>query len=80
MATVPTLEESERHLLNVFAKFGIRPGEVLAQVSIISSVNHNRFRSSDLNEALESMFAKGWIEDGQGPGWFRLTEAGFAAI
>lgn len=80
MATPPTLQDAERHLLNIFEKFGTRPGDNLRAVSIMTNTDYRRFTADELNAALASMYEKGWIKNGQMPDSFELTADGFAAI
>jgi DNA-binding transcriptional regulator PaaX len=80
MATLPTAEEAERAILNVFKRFGTRPGESIKSIALMDLMaGSNPFRVDDLNAALQAMAGKGWIEERR-TGFYTLTEAGYAAV
>lgn len=80
MASLPTLEEAERAILEVFARFNTRPDESIKFIALTDLMTGvNPFRSDDLNAALQSMAAKKWVEE-RTPGFLTLTTEGFAAI
>ncbi len=80
MAILPTLEDAERAILDVFLKFGTRPGESIKSISLTSLMaGESPFRSDDLNAALQSMMDKGWI-DVPSEGFYSLTAAGFEQV
>lgn len=63
MASLPTLEDAERAILDVLADKGTRPGESITGIVLTNLMAGNppSFRADDLNAALNSMAAKGWI-------------------
>jgi hypothetical protein len=80
MATLPTTEQAERAILNVFKRFGTRPGESIKMVALMDLMaGSNPFRADDLNAALQAMTNKEWIEVRR-EGFYTLTELGFAAV
>lgn len=82
MATLPTLEEVEGEILRIFAKHQVRPGEMLMAGSFLASLDHGRFRISDLGPGLQSLSDKGMIEQKEGahPNAVFLTETGFKVL
>lgn len=81
MASLPTLEDAERAILDVFAEKGTRPGESIKGIVLTDLMvgNPAPFRADDLNAALTSMAEKGWIFQ-KLAGWYTLTEDGFAQV
>ncbi|WP_143451422.1 hypothetical protein [Janthinobacterium sp. 13] len=60
MASLPTLEDAERAILDVFAEKGTRPGESIKGIVLTDLMvgNPAPFRADDLNAALASMAEK----------------------
>ena len=80
MATLPSLEEAARAILDVFGRHGTRPGEGIMQQSLMPLMEgRNPFRADDLNKALQSMETKGWVEIKR-EGFITLTEAGYSQV
>ena len=81
MASLPTLEDSERAILDIFAEKGTRPGESIKSLDLTDLLvgDPTPFRADDLNAALQSMVAKGWITVKFGD-FYTLTDAGFAQV
>ena len=80
MAKLPTLQETERAILDVFKQFGTRPNESIRTISLTSLLSgSNPFRADDLNAAVQSMADKGWIGSNRA-GFYTLTEAGFEQV
>lgn len=61
MASIPTLEDAERAILDIFSDKGTRPGESIRSlvVSDLLAGNPPPFRYAELVAAVESMVAKG---------------------
>lgn len=78
MATVPTDEECAREILKVFKQSNIRPGESLL-LGRLRAVLLKRGRADDMVRGIQYVIDKGWLERLPG-NWFKLTEAGFAAV
>jgi hypothetical protein len=82
MASLPSLEEAERAILDIFEDQGTRPGESIRSLVVSNRLlagDERRFRHEDLVAALESMQAKGWITV-KSDMFYMLTEAGFAQV
>ena len=80
MASIPTKEQAERAILNVFKRFGTRPGESIKMIALTDLMaGASPFRSDDVNAALQAMADKNWIEVRLN-GFYTLTELGFAAV
>jgi len=80
MAKVPTPEESGRSILNIFADFGIGPGEVLPRNSIESRFLGDGGRARDTEAGLNLLLEEGSIKPGRQPNTYELTEEGFAKM
>jgi len=79
MADLPTLKESERFVLGIFKKYNVRADETLPKRIVQASLNTpGRFRAEDVISGIESLKAKGMIEEVNGK--YKLTEAGFEAM
>lgn len=81
MASLPTLQEAERALLDGFAENGTSPGESIKGIVLTNLMAGNPapFRADDLNAALASMATKGWIVE-KLAGFYTLTDDGFAQV
>jgi hypothetical protein len=80
MATLPTLEDAERAILDVFKRMGTRPGEGIMQQALYPLMEGvGRLEADDLNKALQSMETKGWIESKRA-GFITLTKLGYAEV
>lgn len=80
MPALPTLEEAERFILGMFNKRSSRPGESIRTLNLMTGIEGTHFRGDDINQALDSMIEKGWIELRQGGHFLALTEEGFAQV
>ena len=81
MAELPTNEEIERAVLDLFKKFGTRPGESLSITKFFQIQDtSSSIRNSDVARVLTIMAEKGLVilESENGP--IVLTETGFKAI
>jgi len=78
MATVPTDEECAREILKVFKQSNIRPGESLL-LGRLRAVLLKRGRADDMVRGIQYVIDKGWLVRLPG-NWFKLTDAGFAAV
>lgn len=81
MASLPSLEEAERAILDVFADKGTRPGESIKSIVLTDLLvgDPPPFRADNLNAALQSMAQKGWITE-KLQGFYTLTDVGFAQV
>ncbi len=80
MANVPTQQDAELAILDVFQHFGTRPGESIKMIAINDlMVGENSFRADELNAAVRSMADKEWISANR-PGFFTLTDKGFKQL
>lgn len=81
MASLPTLQDAERAILDVYADKGTRPGESIKGIVLTDLMvgNPAPFRADDLNNALASMVAKGWIVEKMAD-FYTLTDDGFAQV
>ncbi|MBL8509622.1 MAG: hypothetical protein JNM11_14200 [Chitinimonas sp.] len=79
MAAQPTPEELERYILDRFKKHNLGAGEVLLQMTIFMDLHLSRFRTADMNNALGSLLAKGWLVR-VGTDGYALTAQGFAQM
>lgn len=83
MAALPTLEESERAILDVFKEHGTRPDGHIKSIALSSLMSGDGgFKADDLNPALESMHGKKWIDISglQRQATIKLLELGFEQI
>lgn len=81
MASLPTIEEAERAILDIFSQKGTRPGESIKLLVLteLMAGNPPPFRKPELDAALTSMEAKKWVEF-RTSGFLALTELGFAQV
>lgn len=80
MAKLPTLQEAERATLDVFKRFGTRPGEGIKMIALTDLMaGDSPFRAEDLNAALQSLADKKWIEVPR-DGFYSLTALGYEAV
>ncbi|NDU80322.1 MAG: hypothetical protein G3I11_03085 [Ferrovum sp.] len=82
MATLPTLQESERAILDVFKQRGTKPEEGIKRIMLIDLTTGNPpyFRSDDLNAAIISKHDKNWIDASSSDDWITLRPLGFAEV
>jgi hypothetical protein len=79
MANVPTREECERFILDVYKRKGARAGDMLHWgIFEASREEQNRFREEDMTSGLESLKEKDMIK--QAGNKYSLTETGFEAM
>ena len=78
MAHLPTLEESERFVLDIYKQSNIRAGEMLPLGVFLAEVTEQKVREEDFNSGMKNLKEKGMIEEKNGK--FFLTELGFKAI
>jgi hypothetical protein len=78
MATIPTDEECARGILDVFKHYDMRPDESLP-LGRLRAVFLKRGRADDMVRGIQYVIDKGWLVRLPG-NWFKLTEAGFAAV
>lgn len=80
MSALPTLEEAERFILDMFRKLNSQPGESFRTLNLMTAIKGTYLRGDDMTQAVESMSEKGWVELRQGGLFLALTEKGFAQI
>ena len=81
MATLPTPQETERVILDVFKNRGARPGEPIMLLDALNPFMVSRnYSAADFNQALRSMGEKGWIVEVRGGQAHSLTEAGYTEV
>ena len=79
MATLPTPEENARKVLEIFAHFNLRAGEVLRTNNFLAIAAKWNLRTEDLDDGLKKAEEFGWVESTEN-GSVRLTEAGFSEM
>lgn len=81
MARLPSSAETEQAVLEIYAKFGVRPGEGLMHRNIVHCWDSVRYRMEELESALHSLGDAEalYTEDGKSDFIF-LSESGFARI
>jgi hypothetical protein len=79
MATMPTPEENGKLVLQIYARFGSRPGDVLRANNFVAVAGRRRIPISDIQSGLEYAAEMKWIEETE-KGFLRLTERGFTAM
>ena len=80
MATVPTIEQVERRILDEISALKVRSGEIFEPMRIHMKLQQQGLRAAEINGALQSMGDKGWCENATSPKFLKLTDAGYAAI
>lgn len=78
MATLPTMEEIERAILDIFEELNVRAGRGLL-LQALSAQWPKSFTQEELLRGLASLVAKRYIEQSQRHHYI-LTEQGYAAI
>jgi len=79
MAQHPTVEESERFILDIYSKKPVREGEMLLLGVFQAALsNSSSFRAEDLKSGFESLIKKGMVREQDNK--FFLTELGFQAM
>ena len=76
---MPTPEENARFVLEIFAHFNVRPGEVLLPGNLTVITDNRGRRREDLLDGLQRAEELGWIEAADNDA-VRLTEGGFAEM
>ncbi|HEX8527023.1 hypothetical protein [Allosphingosinicella sp.] len=79
MAQLPTPEENGRTVLQIYAHFGSRPGEVLRSNNFVAVAARRRIPIADIQDGLEFALEAGWIEETEN-GSLRLTDEGYSAM
>ncbi len=80
MAQIPTMEQSERAVLDAIAEYNIRPNEIVPVMAVRTKAMARGLSAAEANAALESMQRKGWLILTAGSPHMTVTSAGFAAI
>lgn len=81
MAALPTLQDVELVILEIFKARNARPGEI---VNLHAALNPlmagDKYRSDDFNNAIKSMLDKEWITAVRGGLFHSLTELGYLQV
>ena len=83
IAVLPTLEQAERAILDVFKEHGTRPGESIRSIALTdltTGKGEHQFRTDDINAAISSMHDKDWIDAAVQNGFYVLLDAGFEQV
>ena len=83
MAALPTLEQAECAILDVFKEHGTRPGESIRSIALTdltTGKGEHQFRTDDINAAISSMHDKDWIDAAVQNGFYVLLDAGFEQV
>jgi hypothetical protein len=79
MAQLPTVEESERFILDIYKQRGIRVNEMLIYgVFLLELQKQSKFIEDDLQAGFKSLIQKGMIIEKEGK--YFLTNSGFEAM
>jgi hypothetical protein len=76
----PSEDDTIKAIMAEIANRGVKPGKSFLWLPMLERLESRRFRSSDLNPALEKIFNDHWLEKAPAQGFFKLTEAGFKAL
>jgi hypothetical protein len=82
MANLPSKEEIEREILDIYIKFGVREGEMLPLANLNSEwmKKGDRFRGDDLINGINSLINEGVLEEQEGKTAVFLTKKGYEAL
>jgi len=76
----PTADDTIKAIMSEIATRGVKAGKTFLWLPMQEHLELKRFRPGELKPALEQIFNNHWLEQAQLPGFFKLTEAGFAAL
>ena len=76
MVTLTDAKDNGELVLEIYAHFGSRPGQVLLANNFIAVAARRHIKISDLRDSIEDAVKAGWVEDGPN-GSLRLTARGF---
>jgi len=76
----PTEDDTVKAIMNEIAARGIKVGKSFLWTPLQETLQLKRFRADDLKPALDTIFSNRWLENAPLPGFFKLTEAGSAAL
>jgi hypothetical protein len=76
----PSEDDTIKAIMSEIATRGIKVGKSFIWAPVQESLVLKRFRDGDLKPALEKICNNRWLENAPMPGFFKLTEAGFAAL
>jgi hypothetical protein len=79
MARLPTVEETNRAILDCLLHYVHGPGEVAPLMPIQMSLAQLGHNADAFQAALTDMAERGWIEEARA-GFIRVTTTGFEAI
>jgi len=75
MAELPTTEEMERVILDIFKEFNVRSGEILLLQNFLSAIANTKYRTEDFERGMDSLIEKGHVTKKDNR--FFLTDSGF---
>jgi hypothetical protein len=76
----PSEDDTIKAIMGEIATRGIKVGKSFLWTPLQDSLQLKRFRADDLKPALDKIFNNHWLENAPLPGFYKLTEAGFAAL
>ena len=76
----PSEDDTIKAIMSEIATRGIKVGKSFIWAPVQESLILKRFRDGDLKPALEKIFTNRWLENAAMPGFYRLTDAGSAAL
>jgi hypothetical protein len=76
----PSEDDAIKAIMAEIAMRGIKTGKSFLWMPLQEQLRSKHFGADDLKPALEKICDKHWLEAGSIPGFYRLTEAGFAAL
>ena len=79
MATLPTIDQTIRAVLDAIGTYNVRPNEIVPLSGVQMKI-FPRFTADDYRKALMAMEEKGWITGSSSSVHFTITEAGFEQI
>jgi hypothetical protein len=76
----PSEDDTIKAIMNEIAARDIKVGKSFLWAPLQESLQLKRFREGDLKPALDKILGSGWIANAPMPGFYKLTEAGLAAL
>jgi hypothetical protein len=76
----PSEDDTIKAIMGEIATRGIKVGKSFLWTPLQETLQLKRFRDGDLKPALDKIFNNRWLEKAPMPGFYKLTEAGLAAL
>jgi hypothetical protein len=76
----PSEEDAIKAILDEIAARGLKPGKNFLWEPLEKGLHEKHLGPTELQPALEKLVGKGWLAAGMAPGFYKLTEAGFAGL